>query len=335
MSKWDSTVHDRTLRPPPTTDSSLIREMAAMVHLGGLRALPLRPRTRLPDSTAAGRSRSAVCCCGGRGGASIARVFSSQSAADRVHIPVLLHETVAFWRGDASSSSRSSSGERFFVDGTAGFGGHSRALLEREPSARLLCVDRDPEVLAVARRNLEGFGPRVAFRRGSYAQVRAHLAAAGFPEQVDGALVDLGANSFHLDEARRGFSFMGDGPLDMRFDQSGDAPTAADVVNGESEVALTKIFKVYGEERLAKEYAKAIVREREQHGRAFRSTHDLRECIERIARKWGVWGNGRRRGGATHPATRCFQALRIHVNDELGHVEVGGGVRAPWWHRSW
>lgn len=246
----------------------------------------------------------------------LARTLSAQ-AAGHEHVPVLLRETVGFWAGAAASPPAQHSRERFFVDGTAGFGGHARALLEREPAARLLCVDRDPEVLAEAQRRLEGFGARVAFRRGSYADVRALLASAGFPTDVDGALVDLGANSFHLDEARRGFSFMGDGPLDMRFHPAGGAPTAADVVNGESEVALTRIFRELGEERLAKEFAKAIVRERGR-GRVFRSTHELRDCIERIAHRWGA---GRRKGG-THPATRCFQALRIHVNDELGHVQV-------------
>lgn len=254
------------------------------------------------------------------------RAYSSSAAGpqpERVHVPVLLQETLRFWRPEPEpSEAEPTEAERVFVDGTAGFGGHARALLQLEPRARLLCVDRDPEVLAVARRNLRAAGleARAVFRLGSYADVRAHLAAAGLPPLVAGALVDLGANSFHLDEPRRGFSFSADGPLDMRFDQRQGGRTAADVVNGESEAALTRIFRELGEERLAKEYAKAIVRERARRGQ-FRSTLELRDCIERIARKWGLWG-GRRRKPGVHPATRCFQALRIHVNDELDHVQV-------------
>lgn len=97
------------------------------------------------------------------------------------------------------------------------------------------------QVLAIARANLQPFGRRVAFQHGSYAGLRSYLQTAGFPASVDGVLVDLGANSFHFDAARRGFSFSRDGPLDMRFDQSSNTPTAADVVNTGSEVELTKV----------------------------------------------------------------------------------------------
>ncbi|GMF21840.1 unnamed protein product [Phytophthora lilii] len=246
-----------------------------------------------------------------------------------VHVPVLLQETVAAFarkRPDASTP-------RFFVDGTAGFGGHSRALLQHFPDAKLLCVDRDPEVLAIAQTNLAEFHGRVSFQNGSYADLATHLEAAAFPDEVDGILVDLGANSFHFDAARRGFSVLNDGPLDMRFNQRDtETPTAADAVNSLSEVQLTKIFKDYGEERLAKEFAKAIVREREERGKVFETTRDLRECIERIANMWRSSDKGKskkKKGkraskiGSTHPATRCFQALRIYVNDELNHVESG------------
>jgi 16S rRNA (cytosine1402-N4)-methyltransferase len=158
------------------------------------------------------------------------------------------------------------------------------------------------------------------------------LEKAGFPDEVDGILVDLGANSFHFDAARRGFSVLNDGPLDMRFNQQ-DATllTAAHAVNSLSEVQLTKMFRDYGEERLAKEFAKAIVREREEKDKVFKTTRDLRECIERIANMWRSSDKrtnkkkGKRAGkmGSTHPATRCFQALRIYVNEELNHVESG------------
>ncbi|TMW55749.1 hypothetical protein Poli38472_010631 [Pythium oligandrum] len=242
------------------------------------------------------------------------------------HIPVLLNETVSLWVNPSTSEAKP---QRFFVDGTAGFGGHSKELLLRNPEAQLLCVDRDPEILAIAKANLRDFHSRVVFHNGSYAQLDPSLLqSVGFPDQVDGICVDLGANSFHFDEPRRGFSHMRDGPLDMRYNQQDRGNlTAADVVNTFSEVQLTKIFREFGEERLAKEYAKAIVRDREERGVVFANTSDLRECIERIARKWNADGKrGKKRGGhsvSVHPATKCFQALRIYVNDELQHVATG------------
>ncbi|KAF1323919.1 S-adenosyl-methyltransferase mraw, partial [Globisporangium splendens] len=264
------------------------------------------------------------------------RCFASTAATAPEHIPVLLQETVALWGG--ANSSTNNSRKRYFVDGTTGFGGHSRALLERYDDAQLLCIDRDPEVLAIARTNLRDFHGRVTFQQGSYADIRAHLEAANFPHSVDGIMVDLGANSFHFDQAHRGFSWMHDGPLDMRFDQSNDViPTAAHVLNTHSEVQLTKIFKEFGEEKLAKEFAKAVVRDREEKGVVFKTTQDLKLCIERIARRWSNDSSkasssskdSKKSNAAaatkskTHPATRCFQALRIYVNQELQHVEEG------------
>ncbi|KAJ8524862.1 hypothetical protein ON010_g16254 [Phytophthora cinnamomi] len=257
----------------------------------------------------------------------------SDGSQPPVHVPVLLHETVAAFSRAFSRNISETSQPRHFVDGTAGFGGHSRAILQHFPDAKLLCVDRDPEVLSIAQANLSDFHGRVSFQVGSYADLGSHLEAAGFPDEVDGILVDLGANSFHFDAARRGFSVLNDGPLDMRFNQQDpEAPTAADAVNKLSEVQLTKIFKEFGEERLAKEFAKAIVRDREERGKVFETTRDLRECIERIANMWKSAGKGnskKKKGkraskiGSTHPATRCFQALRIYVNDELNHVQSG------------
>ncbi|KAG1694077.1 hypothetical protein DVH05_022094 [Phytophthora capsici] len=257
---------------------------------------------------------------------------TSQNVSDAsqppVHVPVLLKETIAAFSRKTSDVSK----PRYFVDGTAGFGGHSKAILQHFPGAKLLCVDRDPEVLRIAQTNLAEFRDRVSFQNGSYADLEQHLEAAGFPDEVDGILVDLGANSFHFDAARRGFSVVNDGPLDMRFNQQDTSiPTAADAVNTLSEVQLTKIFRDFGEEKLAKEFAKAIVREREEKGKVFETTKDLRECIERIANMWKSSSKKKKKGkraskiGSTHPATRCFQALRIYVNDELNHVH--GGVK--------
>lgn len=185
-------------------------------------------------------------------------------------------------------------------------------------------------MLAGAKTVLREFGSRVRFQQGSYADIETHLTQSGFPNHVDGILVDLGANSVHFDAGARGFSWQHDGPLDMRFDQQNpDTRTAADVVNTFSEVQLTQLFQTYGEERLAKEFAKAIVRHRDERGQFFRTTRDLRECLEAIARKWQTPGDKKRGKKAktagkpsTHPATKCFQALRICVNDELQHVEV-------------
>ncbi|RMX64532.1 hypothetical protein DD238_004226 [Peronospora effusa] len=247
-----------------------------------------------------------------------------------VHVPVLLRETLAAF----SRKRFDTGGPRHFVDGTAGFGGHSRAMLQHFPDVKLLCVDRDPEVLRIAQTNLADFQDRVRFSNGSYNDLEMHLKMAGFPKEVDGILVDLGANSFHFDTARRGFSVLHDGPLDMRFNQQdAQAQTAANAVNTLSEVQLTKIFRDFGEEKLAKEFAKAIVREREERGKVFETTRDLRESIERIANMWKSVKKGKNKkkkksnraskAGSTHPATRCFQALRIHVNDELNHVERG------------
>ncbi|CAH0521306.1 unnamed protein product [Peronospora belbahrii] len=246
-----------------------------------------------------------------------------------MHIPVLPHETIAAF----SRNIKDVTEPRCFVDGTVGFGGHSKAILQHFTNATILCVDRDPEVLSIAQANLAEFHGRVSFSNGSYIDLETHLEANRFPTEVDGILLDLGANSFHFDAARRGFSVLNDGPLDMRFNQQDtQLETAATAVNSLSEVQLTKIFRDFGEEKLAKEFAKAIVREREERGNMFETTKDLRNCIERIANMWKSVDKGKkskRKGkltskfGSIHPATRCFQALRIYVNDELTHVESG------------
>lgn len=130
--------------------------------------------------------------------------------------------------------------------------------------------------------------------------------------------MDLGANSYQFDNPERGFSFKSDGPLDMRFDQSDTSlPTAAELVNQASEVQLTDIFTLYGEERYGKEAAKAIVRHRKRVG-GLHTTRELRDCLESVLVQW----KGRRKRSQIHSATLCFQALRIAVNRELDHVQV-------------
>lgn len=225
------------------------------------------------------------------------------------HIPVMLEEVLNCW---VNTNSRA----LYFVDGTVGLGGHSEVLLKRYPKANLLCIDRDPKMLMDAEKRLSPFKSRVTFRQGSYQDLSSHLT-----DTPDGILLDLGANSYQFDSPDRGFSFRHDGPLDMRYDQSDlSINTAADLVNHSSEVQLTNIFSKYGQEPFAKEAAKAIVRRRNRGQHPFETTRELSECLESVLVRWKT---APRKKGKIHPATLCFQALRIAVNQELDHVEKG------------
>ncbi|KAL0585109.1 hypothetical protein ABG067_005005 [Albugo candida] len=221
---------------------------------------------------------------------------------------------------------------RYFVDATAGCAGHAQKILESDPNMQMLCIDRDPAILSIAISNLKKFKGRVKFINGSYAELDKHLSVAGFPCEVSGILVDLGVNSLHYDKPERGFSWLRDGPLDMRFDESDSAiSTAADVLETFSEVDLTRIFRKYGELKHAKEYAKAIVRKREtatSEVRAFETTFDLRGVIEEVAAKWKLKRPSSNslptsRSNLVRPITACFQALRIQVNNELANIHEG------------
>jgi 16S rRNA (cytosine1402-N4)-methyltransferase len=194
---------------------------------------------------------------------------------------------------------------KFIIDGTLGGGGHSERMLEA--GARVLGIDRDPEALEHARRRLSRFGDRFATWRGNFADLREVPEVQG-GELADGLLLDLGVSSRQLDAAGRGFSFLKDGPLDMRMGPSCDL-TAAELVNQWPEADLERIFRDYGEEPRARKFAAAIIARRAE--RPFHTTADLAGCLE------GVVG-GR---GKTHPATRAFQAIRMAVNDELGSLE--------------
>jgi 16S rRNA (cytosine1402-N4)-methyltransferase len=183
------------------------------------------------------------------------------------------------------------------------------------PNIRVLGIDRDPEALDQAQRYLQIFGERVILREGSYADLDHHLRAADFPAAVDGILLDLGVNSHQLDASKRGFSFLHDGPLDMRFHQGdSDSLTASELVNLLPLEDLVQIFRDWGEEPHAKLAAKSIVQWR-QH-QPFEHTSELRDCLHRAL----GWRKQRQR---THldPATLCFQALRIAVNREFDHLE--------------
>jgi len=175
---------------------------------------------------------------------------------------------------------------------------------------RLLCLDRDPVAIAQASARL-GSDSRVRLFRAPFSALGACADAVEPGLVLDGILFDLGVSSPQLDEPVRGFSFMQDGPLDMRMDPD-EGMSAADVVNGAAESELARIFRVYGEERFARRIARAIVTDRQK--RPFTRTLELAGLIERVAPS---------RERHKHPATRVFQALRIHVNRELAELETG------------
>lgn len=193
-----------------------------------------------------------------------------------------------------------------YVDGTLGAGGHARGILEAcAPGGRLLGLDVDPQALVLARETLAPYGERATLVQASYETLAAQLSALGW-DAVDGVVLDLGASSMQFDRPERGFSFLQDGPLDMRFGPS--APTsAADLVNVLDESELADLIFRYGEERDSRKIARAIVRARPLH-----STRELAAVIQAASP---------RRGDRIHPATRTFQALRIAVNEELAAVE--------------
>lgn len=214
------------------------------------------------------------------------------------HIPVLLHEVLSLLQPKANGR---------YIDGTLGAGGHTAGLLQKSaPSGRILAFDKDAEAVAFAQKQLASFGDRVIFVHASYAEMGSLAPAAGFA-QVDGILLDLGLSSRQLADAQRGFSFMKEGPLDMRFDTS-QGETAADLLNNLDETTLANMFWRYGEERNSRKIARMIVAQR-----PFTSTTQLAEQIAKTIR----------RKGRIHPATKTFQALRIAVNHELETVEAG------------
>nr|WP_282449974.1 16S rRNA (cytosine(1402)-N(4))-methyltransferase RsmH [Microbulbifer sp. CAU 1566] len=193
--------------------------------------------------------------------------------------------------------------EGFYIDGTFGRGGHSALVLERlGASGHLLAVDKDPQAIAFANSRFAG-EKRFEIWHGSFADM--DQAAGEMAGKVTGILLDLGVSSPQLDQPERGFSFMQDGPLDMRMDTSRGV-SAADWVNTESEAELVRVFKEYGEERFARRMAGAIIRRRTE--RPFERTLDLAEVVKAAN---PAWEKGK------HPATRVFQAIRIHVNGEL------------------
>jgi len=192
-----------------------------------------------------------------------------------------------------------------YVDCTLGDGGHAQAILERsEPEGRLLGMDADPEAIEIARRRLASWGRRVILVHSNFERIGTVLQENQFGP-VDGIIVDLGWSSRQMKDARRGFSFQQDGPLDMRYDPERGRP-AGEWINSLDERELADLIWRYGEDRQARRIARAIVAHR-----PLCRTRELAELIERTV--------GRRE--KIHPATRTFQALRIVANDELGVLE--------------
>ena len=193
-----------------------------------------------------------------------------------------------------------------YVDGTLGAGGHARGILEAcTPDGLLLGLDVDPQALALARETLAPYEGRIHLVQASHITLSQQLAALKW-DSIDGIVLDLGASSMQFDSAERGFSFMQDGPLDMRFGINA-VMSAEEIVNTFDERELADIIFRYGEDRDSRKIAKAIVM-----NRPLRTTRELVAVIEKASP---------RHGDRVHPATQTFQALRIAVNDELAAVE--------------
>ena len=216
------------------------------------------------------------------------------------HIPVMLDHVVEHLAPKDGD---------IILDGTFGGGGYTRRLLEAA-DCKVLGVDRDPDAKARSVPLKEQYGDRFRLLEGAFGDLEELANQAG-ETALDGIVFDLGVSSFQLDEAERGFSFMRDGPLDMRMSQSG--VSAADIVNTADEREIADIIFQLGEERDSRRIARQIVLERKEG--AFETTLQLADCVERSV--------GGRRGKKTHPATKTFQALRMFVNDELGELARG------------
>ncbi|MEL7257091.1 MAG: 16S rRNA (cytosine(1402)-N(4))-methyltransferase RsmH [Pseudomonadota bacterium] len=216
------------------------------------------------------------------------------AAAMSPHIPVLIGPLVA---AVSPVSGR-------WLDGTLGGGGYTRALLDAG-AEHVTGLDRDPLAMELAESWAVGYGDRITLVQGVFSELDQH------GQNLDGVVLDLGVSSMQLDQAQRGFSFMKDGPLDMRMSQ--DGPSAAELINSMEEAALADILYLYGEERASRRIARAIVNKRADV--PIVTTLQLAEIIEGAL--------PRAKPGQAHPATRSFQAIRIAVNDEYGELVEG------------
>ena len=217
------------------------------------------------------------------------------------HIPVMLNECLEGLNIKADGT---------YVDGTVGGAGHSIEIVKRlSENGRLICVDKDEDALKAAGERLAPYKDRVTFIHDDYKNLVNELDSIGVGK-VDGILLDLGVSSYQLDNAERGFSYMKDAPLDMRMDRS-QRISAHEVVNGYTESELARILFDYGEEKLARQIARNIVRARSE--KPIETTLELAKIVEDTYPAKTRWKFG-------HPAKRTFQAIRIEVNDELSSL---------------
>jgi len=217
-----------------------------------------------------------------------------------LHVPVLKDEVLQFLAIRP---------EGVYVDGTFGRGGHSRAILERlGPEGRLVALDRDPDAVAVAG-DLEKQDPRFRVVHSAYSALADVLAAEGVAGRVDGILLDIGVSSPQLEDPARGFAFRADGPLDMRMDPGSGVP-AAEWLNTADEAEIASVLWRYGEERSSRRIARAIVAER------------AAAPVNTTARLASIIAAQVRGEPGRHPATRSFQAIRMHINRELPELEA-------------
>lgn len=215
---------------------------------------------------------------------------------DAPHIPVLLDEVVAAIAPAPGMT---------IVDATFGAGGYTAALLDA--GAMVHAFDRDPDAIAAGQALVARYEGRLALHPARFSAMRAELAAIGIT-QVDAVVMDIGVSSMQLDQGERGFAFMHDGPLDMRMSQDGES--AADFLNTADEEAIANVLYHYGEERQSRRLARAIVA-----ARPLATTGELARVVRRAL--------GYKPHDKKDPATRTFQAVRIHVNDELAELEAG------------
>jgi 16S rRNA (cytosine1402-N4)-methyltransferase len=216
------------------------------------------------------------------------------------HIPVMLSEVLAALEPKDGA---------ILIDGTFGAGGYSEAILQAA-DCKVIAIDRDPEAFRLSGALAEKYPGRLLAVLGRYSEMVEIAASEGF-DAADGVTLDLGVSSMQLDEPARGFSFMQEGPLDMRMGEGG--PTAADIVNAMPEAGLAEIFFKLGEERRARAVAKAIVARRAE--KPIATTSELADIVARVL--------GRKRDETKHPATRTFQALRLYLNQELDELARG------------
>jgi len=220
----------------------------------------------------------------------------------REHEPVLLAEAV-----NALAIQK----EGIYIDGTFGRGGHSTAIVQQlARTGHLLVIDKDPDAIKAATELAVKY-PQLLIEQGTFADIGQFVAVHHWAEKIDGILLDLGISSPQIDKAERGFSFMKEGPLDMRMDPS-HGQNAADWINSAREEDLADVFWRYGEERFSRRIAKAIV-----SIRAKEPIMDTKQLADIVAKAHPKWDKHK------HPATRCFQAIRIYINNELKDLERG------------